>query len=418
MSQLPVRLGIRQNLRQFSLLVLINSFVGAMVGLERTILPLIAEQDFGLASKTLALSFLVSFGTVKALSNALAGVFSEKIGRKRILVAGWLFGLPVPFLLIFGPSWNWIILANLLLGLNQGFCWSTTVIMKIDLAGPKQRGLAMGLNEFAGYLAVAIAAYVSALIAAQYGLRPLPFYLGIVFTISGLLLSLFLAKETSGHAQLEVEEAGLGRSSPAFGEIFLQTSWKNKNLFSCSQAGLASNFNDGVSWGLFPLFFAAQGLRVDKIGFLAAVYPATWGITQLLTGTLSDRLGRKWLITFGMWLQGLAIVLVALVFEWQYRVGALFLLGIGTGMAYPTLLAGVGDAADPTWRTTAVGVYRFWRDLGYALGAILAGVIADRLGMQGAILVVGFLTVLSGLIVAFRMQEKRLLPLLGKGPLQ
>jgi MFS family permease len=290
--------------------------------------------------------------------------------------------------------------------------------MKIDLAGPKQRGLAMGLNEFAGYLAVAIAAYVSALIAAQYGLRPLPFYLGIVFTISGLLLSLFLAKETSGHAQLEVEESGLGRSSLAFREVFLQASWKNKNLFSCSQAGLASNFNDGVSWGLFPLFFAAQGLSIDKIGFLAAVYPATWGITQLLTGTLSDRLGRKWMITIGMWLQGLAIVLVALVLEWQYRVGALFLLGIGTGMAYPTLLAGVGDAADPSWRTTAVGVYRFWRDLGYALGAILAGVIADRLGMRGAILVVGFLTVFSGLIVAFRMQEKRFPPLPWKGPPQ
>ena len=400
-----LRLGIRQNLKQFSLLVLINAFVGAMVGLERTVLPLIAQEDFGIASKTLILSFLVSFGIVKAVSNLLAGTFSEKFGRKRVLIVGWLFGLPVPILLIYAHSWDWIILANVFLGLNQGLCWSATVIMKIDLAGPKQRGLAMGLNEFGGYLAVAIAAYLSALIATRYGLRPFPFFLGVAFSTGGLLLSLFLAKDTSAHARLEVEEAGIRRGLLPFKEVFIQASWKNKNLFSCSQAGLTNNFNDGVSWGLFPLFFAAQGLDMEQIGFLVAVYPATWGVAQPLTGILSDRFGRKWMIVLGMWLQGTAIILIPVLFGWESLVAAMFILGTGTAMVYPTLLAGVGDATQPSWRATAVGVYRLWRDLGYAFGAVISGLIADRLGASSAITVTGALTLLSGAVVALNMKK-------------
>ena len=405
MSSLPIRLGIRQNLPQFSLLVLINGFVGAMVGMERTILPLIAEQDFGLASKSLILSFLVSFGIVKALSNLLAGKFSEKLGRKKILVLGWLFGIPVPFLLIYAPSWDWVIFANLLLGVNQGLCWSATVIMKIDLAGPRQRGLAMGLNEFAGYLAVAIAAYVSGMLAAECGLRPYPFYLGFGFSFAGLFLSIALTRDTSGHAQLESAEAGTQWVVVPFKEVFLQTSWKNKGLFSCSQAGLVNNLNDGAAWGLFPLFFAVHGLSVERIGFLAAIYPVTWGAGQLLTGPLSDRLGRKWMIVLGMWLQAVAICGVALLPEWPYQTSAMVLLGVGTAMVYPTLLASIGDLTEPSWRASAVGVYRLWRDLGYAVGAILSGVVADRLGISSAIITVGFLTFLSGVVVLVGMRR-------------
>lgn len=407
MSSSSIRLGIRENLPQFSLLVVINGFVGAMVGLERTVLPLIAEHDFGILSKTVVLSFLVSFGIVKAISNLLAGTFSERFGRKRILVAGWLVGLPVPFLLIFAPSWDWVVAANLLLGVNQGLCWSATVIMKIDLAGPKQRGFAMGLNEFSGYLAVALAAYLSGTIAAEYGLRPYPFYLGIVFSFAGLLLSAFLARETSDHAKLELLEVeGVRNAQLQFKEVFLRTSWKDKNLFSCSQAGMVNNLNDGAAWGLFPLFFAAHGLSVEQIGSLAAIYPATWGLSQLITGPLSDRLGRKWMIVLGMWLQGLAIIMITLLSGWPYLLGAMFLLGVGTAMVYPTLLAGVSDAAEPGWRASAVGVYRLWRDLGYAVGAILSGIIADRLGAGSAITVVGAMTFLSGVVVALKMKQK------------
>ena len=401
-----IRLGIRANLPQFSLLVLINGFVGAMVGLERTVLPLIAEHEFGIASKSVILSFLISFGVVKALSNLFAGIFSERYGRKKILIIGWFVGLPVPFLLIYAPSWNWVIVANLLLGINQGLCWSATVIMKIDLAGPKQRGLAMGLNEFAGYLAVAMAAYLSGMLAAQYGLRPYPFYLGIAFSFAGLLLSTVFTRETSGHARIESAETGSQWDAIPFKEVFIQTSWKNGNLFSCSQAGLVNNLNDGAAWGLFPLFFAAHGLSVERIGLLAAIYPATWGVSQLITGPLSDRLGRKWMIVFGMWLQGLALLATALMIEWSYQVSAMLLLGIGTAMVYPTLLASVGDLTEPNWRASAVGVYRLWRDLGYALGAILSGFIADCLGIGDAVIVVGLLTFLSGTVVIFKMKEK------------
>jgi MFS family permease len=397
-------LGLRQNLRQFSLLVLVNAFVGGMVGLERAILPLIAEREFGLVSKSVILSFIVGFGFVKAFTNLAAGRFSDRIGRKGLLVAGWIVGLPVPLILMWAPSWGWITVANLLLGINQGLCWSTTVIMKIDLVGPQRRGLAMGLNEFAGYFAVAITALASGYIAAAYGLRPAPFYLGIGIAGAGLLLSVFFVRETHGHARHEAKGQG-GAVSVPFKEIFTRTSYRDPNLFSCSQAGMVNNLNDGMAWGLFPLFFAAAHLSVERIAVLAATYPAVWGVCQLFTGALSDRVGRKWMIASGMWVQAGGIGLIAATssfFPWM--TGAVF-LGVGTAMVYPTLLAAIGDVAHPSWRASAVGVYRLWRDAGYAFGALLSGMIADLLGVVWAIAAVGVLTVASGLVVALRMTE-------------
>ncbi|HSE91503.1 MAG TPA: MFS transporter [Candidatus Binatia bacterium] len=405
-----IRLGLRENLSQFSLLVLINAFVGATVGLERTVLPLIAEQDFGLASKTTILSFIATFGIVKALSNLLAGRLSDRLGRKKILVVGWLAGLPVPFMVIWAPTWNWIVLANVLLGINQGLCWSTTVIMKIDLVGPSRRGFAMGLNEFAGYLAVALTAFATGYIASVSGLRPQPFYLGIAFVLLGLLLSAFFVKETREYALQEGQLIGRQDSdrkpgSPSFAQILLVTSWKDRALFSCSQAGMINNLNDGMAWGLFPLLFASSGLTVGKIGFLAAIYPATWGLLQLWTGTLSDRLGRKWMIVVGMWVQALGIWLIAFADAFApWLVGSL-LLGLGTALVYPTLVAAVSDVAHPEWRASAVGVYRLWRDGGYALGAILSGIVADLLGLDFAIAVIGVITFLSGVVTAIFMYE-------------
>ena len=409
-STSPIRLGLRENLPQFSLLVLINAFVGATVGLERSVLPLIAEQDFGLASKTAILSFIATFGIVKAFSNLLAGRLSDRVGRKKILVVGWLAGLPVPFMVIWAPTWNWIVLANVLLGINQGLCWSTTVIMKIDLVGPSRRGLAMGLNEFAGYLAVALTAFATGYIASVSGLRPQPFYLGIAFVLLGLLLSAFFVKETREYALQEGQLIGRQDSdrktgSPSFAQILLVTSWKDRALFSCSQAGMINNLNDGMAWGLFPLLFASSGLAVGKIGFLVAVYPATWGLLQLWTGTVSDRLGRKWMIVVGMWVQALGIWLIALAYAFTPWLLGSFLLGLGTALVYPTLLAAVSDVAHPEWRASAVGVYRLWRDGGYALGAILSGIVADLLGLDFAIAVIGVITFLSGVVTAIFMYE-------------
>jgi len=397
-------LGLRENLAQFSLLVLVNAFVGGMVGLERVILPLIAEQEFGLVSKSVILSFIVGFGFVKAFTNLAAGRFSDRIGRKALLVGGWIVGLPIPFILMWAPSWGWITVANLLLGINQGLCWSTTVIMKIDLVGPQRRGLAMGLNEFAGYFAVAVTALASGYIAAAYGLRPAPFYLGIGIAGAGLLLSVFFVRETHGHARHEAKGQG-GAVSVPFKEIFTRTSYRDPNLFSCSQAGMVNNLNDGMAWGLFPLFFAAAHLSVERIAVLAATYPAVWGVCQLFTGALSDRVGRKWMIACGMWVQAGGIGLIAAAssfFPWM--TGAVF-LGVGTAMVYPTLLAAIGDVAHPSWRASAVGVYRLWRDAGYAFGALISGMIADRLGVVWAITAVGTLTFASGLVVALRMNE-------------
>jgi MFS family permease len=403
----PPRLGLRENIGQFSLLVLVNAFVGAMVGMERSILPAIAEQDFKLAARSAVLSFIVVFGVTKALTNYLAGRLSDRWGRKQVLVAGWLVAAPVPLLLMWAPSWTWVLVANALLGMSQGLTWSTTVIMKIDLVGSKRRGLAMGLNEFAGYLAVALSALATGFLATHYGLRPEPFYLGLGFVTIGLVLSVFAVRETKQHV---VHEATLGAGlalEPALSarEVFWRTSLRDKNLSSVSQAGLVNNLNDGMAWGLFPLFFAAAGLTLAEIGTLAAVYPATWGVAQLLTGALSDRIGRKWLIAVGMWVQaaGIAFVVIAdqfLGFAW----GAV-LLGVGTAMVYPTLLAAIGDVAHPSWRASSVGVYRLWRDLGYAIGALLAGLVADALGLPAAMWLVAALTFASGVVVAFRMSE-------------
>jgi MFS family permease len=404
-----IRLGLRANWQQFGLLVLINAFVGAMVGLERTILPLIAEIDFGMASRTAILSFLISFGLTKAFVNLLAGRWSDRIGRKPILILGWICGLPVPWLLIHAPSWDWVIFANVLLGINQGMCWSTTVIMKIDLVGPRQRGFAMGLNEFAGYLAVALSAWFTSYLAAGYGPRPVPFYLGIAFSGMGLLLSVFAIKETRLHAEHESQLASGTRRSDvvSFRQIFLFTSWKNRSLFAASQAGLVNNLNDGMMWGLLPLFLTEAGLPFRELGIVAAIYPGVWGTTQLLTGALSDRWGRKRLIAWGMWIQGGAIAM--LVFWqgfWPWMTSSA-LLGVGTALVYPTLLAAVSDLSDPAWRASSVGVYRLWRDSGYALGGLLSGVLADAFGAPTAIFSVAGLTFFSGLVVTYTMAESR-----------
>lgn len=412
MNKPIVTLGLKNNWQQFTLLVVINAFVGAMIGLERTILPLIAETDFGLVSKTVVLSFLISFGLVKALANLFAGRLGDQYGRKPILILGWLIGLPVPLIIMFAPSWSWIVLANVLLGMNQGFCWSTTVIMKIDLVGPKQRGLAMGLNEFAGYLAVSLSALVTGYLAATYGFRPVPFFPGLLFAGLGLLLTLFFVRETREYARFEAQLAASHVSSQdnasadlSFKQVFLRTSWQDKSLFSASQAGMINNLNDGMVWGLVPLFLAGFDLPLEQIALVAATYPGVWGLGQLFTGALSDRWGRKWLIAAGMWLQAVGIGLLVLGRGMTAWIGAATLLGLGTAMVYPTLLAAISDVAHPVWRGTAVGVYRLWRDLGFAVGGILAGLLADIFDLLVAIAVIGVLTFLSGAIVAIVMRE-------------
>lgn len=400
-------LGLRANLAQFSLLVVVNAFVGAMVGLERSILPAIAEQEFHLAARTAILSFIVVFGVVKALTNYAAGRLSDRVGRKAVLVAGWLVAVPVPFMLMWAPSWNWILAANVLLGASQGLTWSTTVIMKIDLAGPARRGFAMGLNEFAGYFAVAVSALATGFIAARYGLRPEPFYLGVAFVACGLLLSAFVVRETKHHVAAESLLHGElpPEGMPSQRQVFWRTSLLDRNLSSVSQAGLVNNLNDGMAWGLFPLFFASARMSLEQIGTLAAIYPATWGIAQILTGAWSDRVGRKWLIVSGMWVQAAGIATIILFRQFAGFATGAALLGLGTAMVYPTLLAAIGDVAHPSWRASSVGVYRLWRDLGYAIGALLAGATADAFGLSAAMWLVAALTFVSGVIVAARMRE-------------
>jgi MFS family permease len=424
-------LGLRANLGQFSLLVLINAFVGAMAGLERSIVPLLGQRVFGLDSTSAVLSFILVFGMVKAFSNLFAGGLGDRLGRKGVLVVGWLVGLPVPFLIIFAPSWGWVVFANVLLGINQGLCWSTTVIMKIDLVGPARRGLAMGFNEAAGYGAVSLSAIAAGYLAATYALRPQPFLLGIGFALCGLVLSLFFVRESHGYARHEATlvavpstpastaarasgaAAGMPMGSasaaeaPSFKEVFLQTSWKNKTLFGISQAGLINNLNDGLAWGVFPLFFAAAGLGVAQIGLLAGIYPGVWGITQLGTGALSDRLGRKGMIVGGMMLQGAAIGLLPFVHGFGWWALAMVLLGLGTALVYPTLLAAISDVAHPSWRASSVGVYRLWRDSGYAIGALLVGILADLFGVTWAIWVIAAVTALSGIVAQLVMVETR-----------
>jgi MFS family permease len=400
-----LKLGLRENWRQFSLLVLVNVFVGGMVGLERTVVPLIGAEEFRIASTTIVVSFIVSFGLVKAFANLVSGHFADIYGRKHVLIAGWLIGLPVPFMLAWGPTWGWIVAANALLGVNQGLAWSMTVIMKVDLVGPKSRGLAVGLNEFAGYLAVGVTAFLTGYIAQRYGLRPEPFYLGIGYAILGLLLSFFLVRDTREHVGLEISHHATPGAAIGFREIFLRTSFRDRNLFAASQAGLVNNLNDGMSWGIFPLFYSAFGLGVERIGILKAVYPVAWGLLQIVTGPLSDRWGRKGLIVAGMWVQATALFLTAMTRDFAWWFVASILLGVGTAMVYPTLIAAVSDASHPSWRARSLSVYRFWRDMGYAIGALAAGIIADVFGTAWAIVAIGVLTFVSGAVVAVVMRK-------------
>jgi MFS family permease len=406
-------LGLRENLAQFALLVAVNALVGGMLGQERTVLPLLAQADFGVEKYSAVLTYILAFGLAKAITNYFAGTWSDRFGRKPVLVAGWLVAVPVPVLLIVAPTWGVVIAANVLLGISQGLTWSTTVIMKIDLVGPKSRGLAMGFNEAAGYVAVAVTALATGYLADAYGLRPAPFFLGIAFAAIGLGLSVLAVHETREHARLEAAHHpstaadGTPAASAALTDrqVAVRTSFSEPALSSASQAGLVNNLNDGLAWGLFPVLFATSGLSLGQVGVLTATYPAVWGLGQLVTGALSDRWGRKWLIVAGMLLQAAALALVAAASSFAWWATAAVALGAGTAMVYPTLLAAIGDVAHPSWRARAVGVYRLWRDGGFAVGAVMAGLIADAYGIRAAVWTVAALTAVSGLVVAARMYE-------------
>ena len=394
------QLGLKENWQQFSLLVLVNVFVGGMVGLERSILPQLAEQEFQLAAKTAILSFIVVFGITKALTNYFTGTLANRWGRKNLLILGWIFALPVPLLLMYAPNWSWVILANVFLGINQGLAWSSTVVMKIDLVGPKNRGFAMGINEAAGYMAVGAVAFLSASIANAYGVRPYPFYIGIVLAIFGLLSSIFLIKDTRGFVQLEGEES----NAPLLKNIFSETSWKHPNLGAISQGGLVNNLNDGMIWGLFPILLISKGFTASELAQIIAIYPMVWGLSQLFTGKLADRYAKKSLLFWGMFLQGLAI----LGFIWAQSFAAFAMLsvflGLGTAVVYPTFLAAIADNTHPSQRAQSIGVYRLWRDLGYAVGALLTGILADLWTINTAIFAIGGLTILSALVIQLRMR--------------
>jgi MFS family permease len=427
-TSIPIKLGLRANINQFSILVLVNAFVGAMIGLEQTVVPLIGKDEFGIESNALIVSFIASFGAIKAILNLFAGSMSDRWGRKSMLVLGWLFGIPVPFILLFAPDWNWIIFANVLLGINQGLAWSMTVNMKIDLVGKERRGLALGLNEFAGYVSVAVVGFVTGYIAAIYGLKPYPFFLGIVFALLGFIISWLIVKDTRNFTLLEIKENQeefaktsdnqLDRHKKAtanerfgnltFIQVFIETSWKNRSLLSVSQAGLINNLIFGVSWGLFTLYFASLNISINDIGFLKALHPGVWGVLQLVTGSLSDKVGRKILIYPGMIVQGIGIWIVLLsVNSFIGNIVGMSFLGIGTALVYPTLLAAISDTAHPKWRATSLGVYRFWRDLGFVFGAIGVGFIADLSTNSIAIQLVAWIAIASGIFVLLVMKETR-----------
>jgi MFS family permease len=395
-----VKLGLKENWKQFTLLVIINGFVGGMVGLERSILPQIAEKEFAIAAKTAILSFIVVFGIVKAITNYYTGTLANKFGRKNLLIAGWVVGIPIPFILMFAPSWSWIIAANVLLGINQGLAWSSTVVMKIDLVGEKQRGFAMGLNEFAGYISVALVAFLTGWIAGEYGVRPYPFYTGIVLVVLGLLGSIFLVKDTKHHVAKETTTSNI----PRLKNIFWDTTWKNKNLGSVTQAGLINNLNDGMVWGIFPIMLAAKGFSLAEIGIITAIYPAVWGLGQLATGAMADRICKKDMLYTGMLLQAIALVALLWANSMVHFIILSSLLGWGTAMVYPTFLATVAENTNPHDRAKSIGIFRLWRDMGYAIGAILTGIIADLISINAAILFIGLLTFLSALIIYFRMK--------------
>jgi len=399
MNKYNVSLGLRENWKQFTLLVVINSFVGGMVGLERTIIPQIAEADFGLAAKTAILSFIVVFGVTKALTNYYTGTLANKFGRKNLLIAGWFFAIPVPLMLIYAPSWNWIIAANILLGINQGLAWSSTVVMKIDLVGEKSRGFAMGLNEFAGYIALAAVAFATGFIAHKYGLRPFPFYAGIAMAVVGLALSWLFVKDTHQHVLLEANTSTI----PKLQNVFWDTTWTHKSLGSITQAGLVNNLNDGMVWGLFPLLLTSKGFDLNQTGIIVATYPAVWGIGQLFTGSMADTFCKRTLLFWGMFLQGIALLAMTWANSFTTFTILSALLGIGTAVVYPTFLAAVSDFTHPDQRPKSIGIFRLWRDLGYAIGAVLTGLIADRFGLIAPVAAIGTLTVLSSLIVRYRM---------------
>ncbi len=394
-----VELGLRNNWRQFALLVVINAFVGGMVGLERTILPQIAEADFHIASKTAILSFIIVFGFTKAITNYFTGLLANKWGRKNLLVIGWLFALPIPFILIYANSWNWVVLANVLLGINQGLTWSSTVVMKIDLVGEKNRGLAMGINESAGYLAVGLVAFLTGWIAAEYGLRPYPFYLGFVFIGLGLLGSWLLVRDTRHHVAKEATDSAV----PLLKNIFWQTTWQDRNLGSISQAGLINNLNDGMVWGLLPILLATKGFTLTQIGVVVALYPGVWGIGQLFTGKMADHFNKKAMLFWGMLLQGVGLLLMTWASSYTEFIILSILLGVGTAVVYPTFLAAMADYTHPQQRAASIGVFRLWRDSGYAFGAILTGLVADTLGINSSVVTIGGLTLLSAFVILKRM---------------
>ena len=395
-----ISLGLKENWKQFTLLVIINAFVGGMVGLERSILPRIADVEFHIAAKTAILSFIIVFGIVKAITNYYTGTLSNKFGRKKLLVAGWIIGIPVPFILMFAPSWSWIIAANVLLGINQGLTWSSTVVMKIDLVGEKQRGFAMGLNEFAGYIAVALIAFLTGWIASEYGIRPYPFYLGIGLVFLGLLGSIFLIKDTKHHVAKET----ISNTIPRLKNIFWDTTWKDKNLGSVTQAGLINNLNDGMAWGIFPILLATKGFSFGEIGIVTAIYPAVWGIGQLLTGRMADKFCKKDMLYIGMFLQAIALIVLVWANTMLHFIILSSVLGWGTAMVYPTFLATVAENTNPQDRAKSIGVFRLWRDLGYAVGAILTGIIADLISINASIIFIGILTLISALIIRYRMK--------------
>ena len=399
---MEIQLGLKENWKQFTYLVIINAFVGGMVGLERSILPRIADVEFHIAAKTAILSFIIVFGIVKAITNYYTGTWADKFGRKKLLVTGWVIGIPIPFILMFAPSWGWIIAANVLLGINQGLTWSSTVVMKIDLVGEKQRGFAMGLNEFAGYIAVALVAFLTGWIASEYGIRPYPFYIGIGLVFLGLAGSIFFIKDTKHHVKKET----INNSIPKLKNIFWDTTWKNKNLGSVTQAGLINNLNDGMAWGIFPILLATKGFTIGEIGIVTAIYPAVWGIGQLFTGKMADRFCKKDMLYTGMLIQAIALIALVWANSMLHYVILSSILGWGTAMVYPTFLATVAENTNPQDRAKSIGIFRLWRDLGYAIGAILTGIIADLISINAAIIFIGLLTLASALIIRFRMRCK------------
>jgi MFS family permease len=399
MQRTNIQLGLKENWKQFTLLVIINAFVGGMVGLERSILPQIATEEFAIAAKTAILSFIVVFGMVKAITNYYTGALANKFGRKNLLVIGWIVAIPIPFLLMYAPSWNWIIAANVLLGINQGLAWSSTVVMKIDLVGDKQRGFAMGLNEFAGYISVALVSFLTGWIASNYGARPYPFFIGFVLVFLGLLGSIFWIKDTRSHVAMEGQQSSL----PRLKNIFWDTTWKHKNLGSVTQAGLINNLNDGMIWGIFPILLAGKHFSIGEIGIITAVYPAVWGLGQLVTGKMADLFSKRKLLFWGMFLQAIALFILMYANTMLEYLTLSAILGWGTAMVYPTFLATVAENTHPLDRAKSIGIFRLWRDLGYAIGAILTGIIADFLGLNAAIFFIAFLTLISAVIIKLRM---------------